>query len=290
MRTVSILMAAVATASLVSCTAQSPKPTLKTDIDSLSYATGLAQTEGLKMYLVHQAGVDTAYISEFIKGFNEGSQLTGAKDVAYLEGKKIGQMVAKNWVQGMNQQIFNGDSTKTITKNDLLAGFVAGVKNDTTRMTMPFAQAYRQSATERIQERVLFEKYAENREAGEKFLAENKVKEGVQTTESGLQYKVITTGKGEIPTAESKVKVNYKGTLIDSTEFDSSYKRNEPSTFRANGVIKGWTEALTLMPVGSKWELYIPQELAYGSKEQGQIKPFSALIFEVELVGIEKEK
>ncbi|MDR3119541.1 MAG: FKBP-type peptidyl-prolyl cis-trans isomerase [Mediterranea sp.] len=291
MKKVRILMVAVAAAGLVSCTAQSPKPTLKTDIDSLSYATGLAQTDGLTMYLVHQAGVDTTYMSEFIKGFNEGARMTGTKDVAYLEGLKIGQMVAKNWVQGMNQQIFNGDSTKTITKSDLLAGFVAGVKKDTTKMTMQFAQAYRQSATERIQEKIIFEKYSDNREAGEKFLAENKTKEGVKTTESGLQYKVITEGKGEIPTAESKVKVNYKGTLIDSTEFDSSYKRNEPSIFRADQVIKGWTEALTMMPVGSKWELYIPQELAYGSKEQGQqIKPFSALIFEVELVGIEKDK
>ena len=142
-------MGVIATAILVSCTAQGPKPTLKTDIDSLSYATGLAQTDGLKMYLIHQAGVDTAYMGEFLKGFNEGARLTGAKDVAYLEGQKIGQMVAKNWVQGMNQQIFNGDSAKTITKSDLLAGFIAGVRNDTTRMTLQFAQVYRQSATEK---------------------------------------------------------------------------------------------------------------------------------------------
>jgi FKBP-type peptidyl-prolyl cis-trans isomerase FklB len=290
MKKVCILMVAAVAVSLVSCTAQGPKPTLKTDIDSLSYAAGMAQTEGLKMYLVHQAGVDTTYMGEFLKGFSEGARMTSAKEVAYLEGKKIGQLVAVSWVKGMNQQIFNGDSTKTITKNDLLAGFIAGVKNDTTKMTLQFAQTYRQSATERVQEKALLERYAENKESGEKFLAENKTKEGVQTTESGLQYKVITAGKGEIPTAESKVKVNYKGTLIDGTEFDSSYKHNEPSTFRANQVIKGWTEALTLMPVGSKWELYIPQDLAYGSREQNQIKPFSALIFEVELVGIEKNK
>ena len=91
-----------------------------------------------------------------------------------------------------------------------------------------------------------------------------------------------------VPTDSSKVKVNYKGTLIDGTQFDSSYDRKEPTTFRANQVIKGWTEALTMMPVGSKWELYIPQDLAYGAREAGQIKPFSTLIFEVELVGIEK--
>ena len=130
-----------------------------------------------------------------------------------------------------------------------------------------------------------------NKAAGEKFLAENKTKEGVVTTESGLQYKIIKAGKGEIPTNTSTVKVNYKGTLIDGTEFDSSYKRNEPASFRADQVIKGWTEALTMMPVGSKWELYIPQELAYGSRDTGgQIKPFSTLIFEVELLGIEKKK
>ena len=111
------------------------------------------------------------------------------------------------------------------------------------------------------------------------------------TTESGLQYKVIKEGKGEVPTATSTVKVNYKGTLIDGTEFDSSYKRNEPTTFRANQVIKGWTEALTMMPVGSKWELYIPQELAYGARETGgQIKPFSTLIFEVELLEVVNPK
>ena len=113
-----------------------------------------------------------------------------------------------------------------------------------------------------------------------KSTAENKGKK-VFVPKRGLQYKIITKGTGAIPADTSKVKVNYKGTLIDGTEFDSSYKRNEPATFRANQVIKGWTEALTMMPVGSKWELYIPQELGYGGRETGgQIKPFSTLIFE----------
>ena len=123
---------------------------------------------------------------------------------------------------------------------------------------------------------------------GEKFLAENKKKEGVVTLPSGLQYKILVAGKGQIPSDTTKVKVNYKGTLIDGTVFDSSYDRKEPTTFRANQVIKGWTEALTKMPVGSKWELYVPYELGYGSREAGKIKPFSTLIFEVELLSIEK--
>lgn len=289
MKKLSILMVAAVAVGLVSCTAQSPKATLKTDIDSLSYATGMARTEGLKMYLMQQ-GVDTAYMADFMKGFNEGAQRVSKKDVAYLTGMQIGQMVSKNWVEGLNQQIFGTDSTKTLSRNDMLAGFVAGVTNDTTKMSMMFAQTYSQQAVEKIKEKALIEQYGDNKEAGEKFLAENKTKEGVQTTESGLQYKVITEGKGEVPTSSSRVKVNYKGTLIDGTEFDSSYKRNEPTTFRADQVIKGWTEALTMMPVGSKWELYIPQDLAYGSRDQGQIKPFSTLIFEVELVEIEKAK
>jgi len=288
MKKVSILMVAVAAASLVSCTAQSPKATLKTDIDSLSYATGMARTEGLQMYLT-QMGVDTANMADFMKGFNEGAKMTSKKDVAYLTGMQIGQMVGKNWVEGLNQQIFGTDTTKTLNRNDMLAGFVAGVKNDTTKMTMMFAQTLSQTAVEKIKEKAISEQYTENKEAGEKFLAENKGKEGVKTTESGLQYKVITEGKGAVPTSSSRVKVNYKGTLIDGTEFDSSYKRNEPTTFRADQVIKGWTEALTMMPVGSKWELYIPQDLAYGSRDSGQIKPFSTLIFEVELIDIEKE-
>ena len=156
-------------------------------------------------------------------------------------------------------------------------------------MTKEEAQTFMQTQMDAVKSKALEKKYADNKAAGEKFLAENKTKEGVVTTPSGLQYKVITKGTGAIPADTSKVKVNYKGTLIDGTEFDSSYKRKEPATFRANQVIKGWTEALTMMPVGSKWELYIPQDLAYGARETGgQIKPFSTLIFEVELVGIEK--
>lgn len=155
-------------------------------------------------------------------------------------------------------------------------------------VTMEEANAYVQSKAEAIKAKATEAQFAENKAAGEKFLAENAKKEGVKTTSSGLQYKIIKEGNGAIPTDSSKVKVNYKGTLIDGTQFDSSYDRKEPTTFRANQVIKGWTEALTMMPVGSKWELYIPQELAYGAREAGQIKPFSTLIFEVELVGIEK--
>jgi FKBP-type peptidyl-prolyl cis-trans isomerase FklB len=131
-----------------------------------------------------------------------------------------------------------------------------------------------------------------NKQEGEQFLAANKAKEGVVTLPSGLQYKILKEGTGPKPTATDTVTVNYRGTLINGTEFDSSYKRNEPASFGVNQVIKGWTEALQLMPVGSKWQLFIPSELAYGERSPGaEIGPNSTLIFDVELLSInDKEK
>ncbi|MDL2212492.1 FKBP-type peptidyl-prolyl cis-trans isomerase [Bacteroides sp. OttesenSCG-928-D19] len=287
MKKVSILMVIVAAMSFVSC-AQAPKANLKTDLDSLSYATGVARTDGLIGYLTGQMRVDTAYMADFMRGFLLGVESVSDKDFAYTAGVQIGQTVGKYWVEGLNQQIFGTDSTKTISKENMVAGFVAGVTGKNLKMPLMEAQAYSQQAMESIKAKAMESEFGENKKAGEEFLAANKGKEGVVTTESGLQYKVIKAGNGEIPQKDSRVKVHYKGTLTDGTEFDSSYGRGEPSTFRADQVIAGWTEALTLMPVGSKWELYIPQNLAYGTRNQGQIKPFSALVFEVELLSIEK--
>jgi FKBP-type peptidyl-prolyl cis-trans isomerase FklB len=129
-----------------------------------------------------------------------------------------------------------------------------------------------------------------NKTEGEAFLAANKDKEGVVTLPSGLQYKILTTGTGPKPTASDSVKCNYRGTLINGTEFDSSYKKGQPVTFGVGQVIKGWTEALQLMPVGSKWQLFIPSSLAYGERGAGaEIGPNSTLIFEVELISIEEK-
>ncbi len=127
-----------------------------------------------------------------------------------------------------------------------------------------------------------------NRKEGEAFLAENKKKDGVKTTPSGLQYKVITMGTGPKPATNDTVVTHYRGTLIDGSEFDSSYKRGEPATFPVTGVIKGWTEALQLMPVGSKWQLFIPSELAYGPSGRPSIPPSSTLLFDLELISIKE--
>jgi FKBP-type peptidyl-prolyl cis-trans isomerase FklB len=127
-----------------------------------------------------------------------------------------------------------------------------------------------------------------NKQAGDAFLAQNKTKDGVVTTPSGLEYKIIKEGNGPKPTANDTVVCNYRGTLLDGTEFDSSYKRGQPATFPVSGVIKGWTEAVQLMPVGSKWQLFIPADLAYGNRGAGpDIGPNSTLIFEVELISIQ---
>lgn len=284
-----VLFAAIAAAAgLASCTAQAPKANLKSEIDSLSYMMGITNTQGLMDFASQRLGVDSAQYADFIKGIQAGISQTTKSEKAYIAGIQIGQQLSGDMFQNINSQLFGNDSTQTLSKDNFLAGFFEALKG--AGVSMEDAKQFVQTRTEAIKAKALEEKYGENKAAGEKFLAENKTKEGVVTTESGLQYKIIKAGKGEIPTKESTVKVNYKGTLIDGTEFDSSYKRNAPATFRADQVIKGWTEALTMMPVGSKWELYIPQELAYGARETGgQIKPFSTLIFEVELLEIEKK-
>jgi len=290
-----LFIAVVAIATGLSSCAQAPKAELKTEIDSLSYAIGLSRSQqGLTQFL-EQQGVDSAQYSNFLKGVLEGAKSADISEkMAYSVGMQIGQMIAVNWYESINHELFGNDSTKTINKEDMLAGFFAGVTGKGRVMDPIIASTYTDDKMKSVKEASLLERFGENKAAGEKFLEENKAKEGVVTTESGLQYKVITEGKGQVPTSTDRVKVHYKGTLIDGTEFDSSYSRKDkdgnpqPSTFRANQVIKGWTEALTMMPIGSKWELYIPQELAYGSQDTGTIPPFSTLIFEVELLSIEK--
>ena len=293
MKKLSLFVAVALAAGLSSCSGTGSKGNLENNVDSLSYAIGMARTQGLDQFLMQQ-GIDSTQMVNFVKGFNEGATKLDPEDAAYIIGLQVGQMVSKQWVEGFNRQIFGNDSTQSLNREQMLAGFVAGTLGKEDVMTLMAAQTYMRTEMEAVQEKALAIEFADNKAAGEKFLAENKTKEGVQTTPSGLQYKIITKGNGPVPADTSRVQVNYKGTLIDGTEFDSSYKRKDkngkskPATFRANQVIKGWTEALTMMPVGSKWELYIPQELAYGARDMGNIKPFSALIFEVELVDIVK--
>ncbi|BFM13715.1 macrophage infectivity potentiator Mip [Simiduia litorea] len=164
----------------------------------------------------------------------------------------------------------------------------SGKENRISQEEMQQVMQEFQSQAQAKQEAKMKEVGAVNQQKSEAFLTANGTKEGVQTTESGLQYKVLTEGKGAQPTTDDSVTVHYKGTLIDGTEFDSSYTRGEPATFPVTGVIPGWTEALQLMNKGAKYELYIPSDLAYGPGGTGPIGPNSALVFEVELLDIVK--
>ncbi|MBR5193605.1 MAG: FKBP-type peptidyl-prolyl cis-trans isomerase [Bacteroidaceae bacterium] len=290
MKKFGLFAAIVAAFGLASCTNQAPKAVLNNEIDSLSYMMGISNTEGLEGYLTMRMGIDTTYMADFINGVKEGTGMSTAKEAAYLAGMQIGRQISNDIVEQINQSLFKNDSTMSLNKNNFIAGFLDALNQKNSMPTKKEAMEYVDTHVKAIEAKALEAKYSENKAAGEKFLAENATKEGVQTTPSGLQYKVIKQGKGTVPTTKNTVKVHYKGTLIDGTEFDSSYSRKEPASFPVTGVIRGWTEALVMMPVGSKWELYIPQELAYGSRNQadGKIKPFSALVFEVELLEIVK--
>ena len=261
---------------------------LKAEVDTFSYAMGLAQTQGLKGFIMYRMGVDTTYMADFVKGLKAGMKAgDNAKQTAFTAGIQIGQQVGNQIIPSVSREVF-GNAEELISKDFFVAGFIAGVTEKNLLMHPMVAQQVFVNLLEEIKNERMELLYGPAKAEGVAFLDSIAATEGVVKTESGLCYKVITAGKGAVPTESDRVKVHYRGTLIDGTEFDSSYSRNEPTTFGVTQVIKGWTEALTLMPVGSKWMLYIPQELAYGSRDLGTIKPYSTLVFEVELLEIEK--
>ena len=282
---------AIVAAGFTACGNGTPKASLKSDVDTMSYAIGMAQTQGLKEYLVDRLGVDTAYMGEFIKGLNEGANAgDNKKKAAYYAGIQIGQQIANQMVKGINHEVFGEDSTKTISMKNFMAGFISGTTGKQGLMTVEEASTLAQTKMQEIKARELEKTYGPNKKEGEDFLAANAKKDGVKTLESGVQYKVLKEGNGAIPADTSLVKVHYEGRLLNDSVFDSSYKRGEPITLRCNQTIKGWTDAMIHMPAGSIWEVYIPQELAYAEREQGMIKPFSVLKFKIELLEVNPKK
>ena len=252
---------------------------LTSKTDSMSFAMGMEATNGLIPYLTGQLGVDTTYMGKFIEGFTDAiDSLKNNKEiVAYGAGINIAQMVGKNMIGQASKSVagiideVDGDMFKQ--------GFLAALRKDFAHFNDSTAAAFVAGKHEEYTKTL--------RQKGEQFLAENAKKEGVKTLPSGLQYKVLREGNGPIASKDNEVEVKYEGRLIDGTIFDSSYERNPQTTkFRPTQVIKGWTEALTMMPEGSMWELYIPQTLGYGERQAGKIPPFSTLIFKVELVKV----
>ena len=259
---------------------------LKSSSDSVSYAAGMTLTNGLLPYLKQQHGIDSAGIAVFLKAFEEtisAGETPEAK--ARVAGVEIANQVRSRMLPGISGEF--KDTPDSIEADLFYRGFADAVRQDSTHFRQEAAEAYfqqKQQADKKAKEEKL---YGANRRAGEEFLRENAKKDSVITTASGLQYKVLVKGDGTVPRMSDKVQVHYEGRLIDGTVFDASAKHGDkPSEFQPDQVIKGWTEALTMMPVGSKWQLYIPQQLAYGERNMGTIKPYSALIFDVELVGI----
>ena len=290
--TITALAAVAAVMMYASCDNGAPKASLKSDVDTVSYAIGMAQTQGLKDYLVGRLGVDTTYMDEFIKGLKEGANAgDDKKKAAYYAGIQIGQQISNQMVKGINHELFGDDSTKTISLKNFMAGFISGTTGKGGLMTPDSAAQVAQQLMRTIKAKNMEKEFGPNKKAGEDFLKENAKKQDVKTLKSGVQYKVIKEGTGALPKDTSLVKVHYEGKTLDGKVFDSSYKRNEPTEFRANQVIKGWTDALVHMPAGSIWEVYIPQELAYGERQQGaDIKPFSMLIFKIELLEVDGKK
>lgn len=256
---------------------------------TFSYAYGMANSQGLKQFLAQRQGVDTAYIADFLRGFDKGTgSPEDARMKAYITGLEIRQQVERDVMKKIDRQLSDNDTTAVLDRESFLQGFRSAVNGAETLIPMDSAMTVIKKQTDWYENRNMMAKYGEWKVQNEQYLADNAKGKDIKTTASGLQYRILTQGEGEVPTASQRVKVNYEGKLIDETVFDSSYKRNQPATFGCNQVIKGWTEALTMMPVGSKWELYIPQELAYGTRETGKIKPYSTLIFTVELLEIVK--
>ncbi len=211
--------------------------------------------------------------------YGEEMPLKDSKDkVSYAIGLDVGNAMKRQSID-INTDIFMRGVKDALSDGKKL------MTDDEVRETMT---AFKNEMAEKQKEKMkkLGEK---NLKEGEAFLAENKKKEGVKTLPSGLQYKVISEGSGKTPKASDTVTVNYRGTLVDGTEFDSSYKRGQPATFPVSGVIKGWTEALQLMKEGAKWQIFIPSDLAYGDKGAGNIiGPNAVLIFDVELISIKE--
>ncbi|HOO96122.1 MAG TPA: FKBP-type peptidyl-prolyl cis-trans isomerase [Proteiniphilum sp.] len=319
---------------MVSCGgASTPKTSLKNSVDSVSYAYGVSMTDQGLVQFLEQSGVlqstsgieydyqmriasadstqkevlqkemnakvdsinkiNAPRLNQFIKGLTEAMGLE--ENSAYGNGLSIGVQFSQQMLPQFNEMLFGSDSTKSVNKDQVLAGIISALKNQELAISKMEASGMVQSAAEKAQaeqqvrqEEELKAQHQESIAAGDAFMAENGAKEGVVTLPSGLQYEIVRAGNGPMPTETDRVKVHYHGTLIDGTVFDSSVDRGEPATFGVNQVIAGWTEALKLMPVGSKWRLYVPYDLAYGSADRGTIKPFSNLIFDVELLSIEK--
>lgn len=297
MKKFGMMLAAVAAAFMVSCNqggGAAKGGDLKDEADTLCYALGMNMGGQIKAY-AGQMGIDSTYLEEVVKGFEEGSNLQGdAKKKAYLFGVFLTyQSMEGNGMQpgireGLQKEIYGEDSTKTINLGMLMDAFRAAALEKSTKFHKDSVQSIMQSVSERLQARKMekeFGAWKKENEAYNQKLAKNPE---LKPLGDGVYYKEIKAGNGAKPTATDKVKINYEGKLINDTVFDSSYKRGEAAEMPLQGVVPGFSKALSQMPVGATWEIYIPAEQGYGTQNMGEIKPFSTLIFKVDMLSIVK--
>ncbi len=254
-------------------------PALKSvDGNTFSYALGVAQGESLKMYLQQREGVDSAYIKYAIEGMNANlSEAERKQREAFAAGLRIADMNRRN-LPMFNQQAVGRQDSAYASLAEFQRGLAAAALGQHTTLKAD-------SAMKIVEQQFAYQNEVYKR-ANRIWLENNKKFKGVKTLPSGLQYRVLTEGKGPVASDSTEVEVHYEGSLIDGSVFDSSYKRGQAATFRPNQVIKGWKEALTMMPEGSVWNLYIPAELGYGERAQQNIPANSTLIFKVEIIKV----
>lgn len=284
--TILTVLAVAAGLLMTSCNNKSVK--VESNLDSISYAAGIVNSYGLTPYLSEKMEIDTTYMDEVIRGIKEASGAKSEKEKAYLAGLQIGSQI-QSQIPYMNESIFSSDTLTKIDEKLFYEAFFASLKKDSLMMNVEDASSFIKAERDKRNVAEMEKLYGSNKQAGIAFLNNNKTQEGVVETASGLQYKIVKMGNGAKPLATDRVKVNYHGTLIDGTVFDSSVERGTPAEFGLNQVIQGWTEGLQLMPVGSKFTFYVPYQLGYNDRESGSIKPYSTLIFDVELLEIVKK-
>ncbi|MDO5074571.1 MAG: FKBP-type peptidyl-prolyl cis-trans isomerase [Bacteroidales bacterium] len=283
-----------ATALLSACDGgNNPKPSLSNEVDSLSYALGVANSpteQEIIQYLL-QSGSDSTFVDDFFKGLKDGMNASNdKKDIAYRLGMQSGLQIKQGMFAQIESQVFAGDSTKHLSEKQFLAGMLnakngnSGLVIGKDTMTRESIQPVLQDMMKKMSAAANEKLFGEAKKKSEDYIAKMAKTPGVQELAGGVYYKEIKAGTGATPKADEVVEVQYEGKLINGTVFDSSNEKTVE--FGANQVIKGWTIALTHMKVGSEWEVYIPWNLAYGEQAQGPIPPFSALIFKIKLVGV----
>ena len=260
--------------------------TLQTKADSLSYTAGQAHTQGMMEYVMAQLKLDSAYTDVFVAALKERLAQENTPELkAKAAAENIASTVNDRMIPALNNQL--KESGMTLDEKLFKRGFTDAVEKDASLFSVEEAAKYQQTTMKALHD----EAAAKAKAAGKAWLDENSKKEGVVVLPSGLQYKILKEGKGTVATKDDEVTVKYEGKLLDGTVFDSSYTRTpDTTTFKPGQVIKGWTEALCMMPEGSEWELYIPENLAYGERNMGKIPSYSTLIFKVEVVSVKKHE